>query len=350
MLSGECRRGQEAKAQLWSVSEMSQSEVRFDGRVAIVTGAGNGLGRDYALNLAKRGASVVVNDLGVDTRGRPAGGLSESSAQAVVRAIENAGGKAVACHESCATREGGSAIVQTAMDSFGRADVLIHNAGFLRNAPFEDQADEQIRSIIDVHLMAAFYVGQPAFAAMKRNGYGRILLTCSASAFFGMPWQANYAAAKLGLAGLVNVLALEGQDYGIQANGLLPTGSGRLGKSDSDMDWPEGLMAAVPPGMEMIAPSMRNEYVTPMVLWLVNERCKTTHSFYSATAGRFAKVFIGATSGWLSDFDNPPMPEDIEQHMAEIDDISSFDMPMKVFDEFVPIVAAQRARLEGKGD
>ncbi|MBB4614282.1 SDR family NAD(P)-dependent oxidoreductase [Novosphingobium taihuense] len=329
---------------------MSRAELRYDGRVAIVTGAGSGLGRDYALNLAKRGASVVVNDLGVDTRGRQAAEGSESSAQAVVREIESAGGKAVACHESCATRAGGAAIVQAALDAFGRVDILIHNAGFLRNGPFESLTDEQIHSIMDVHLLAAFYVGQPAFAAMKQNGYGRILLTSSASAFFGMPWQTNYAAAKLGLAGLVNALSLEGQAHGINVNALLPTGSGRLGKGDSDMDWPDGLMASVPAGMELIAPQMRNEFVTPMVMWLVNERSKTTHGYYSATAGRFSRIFIGAARGWLSDAMNPPMPEDIEEHMAEIDDISRYDIPLKVFDEFEPIVAAQRALLEGKGD
>ncbi|MDO7833687.1 SDR family NAD(P)-dependent oxidoreductase [Sphingobium sp. HBC34] len=328
---------------------MRQNEICFDGRVAIVTGAGNGLGRDYALNLARRGASVVVNDLGVDTRGQPLGENGESAAQKVVREIESTGGKAVACHESCATREGGSAIVQAALDAFGKVDIFIHNAGFLRNGPFETQTDAQIKAIMDVHLLAGFYVGQPAFAAMKRNGYGRILMTSSASAFFGMPWQANYAAAKLGLAGLVNAIALEGKSHGIQANGLLPAGSGRLGRGDGEMDWPEGLMAAVPDGMEMIAPCMRNAYVTPMVLWLVSERCKTSHSFYSATAGRFAKIFIGATQGWLSDFDTPPMPEDIERHMAEIDDVSTFEMPHIVFDEFRPIIAAHRARLEKKG-
>lgn len=281
----------------------------------------------------------------MDTRGLPLGEHGESSAQVVVLEIESAGGKAVACHASCATREGGAAIVQAALDAFGKVDIFIHNAGFLRNAPFEQQTDEQIKAIMDVHLMAGFYVGQPAFAAMKRNGYGRILMTNSASAFFGMPWQANYAAAKLGLAGLVNVMALEGASHGIQANGLLPTGSGRLGRGDGEMDWPAGLMEAVPPGMELIAPCMRNEYVTPMVLWLVSERCKTSHGFYSATAGRFAKVFIGATEGWLADFENPPMPEDIERHMAEIDDVSTFAMPHFVFDEFEPIIAAQRARL-----
>lgn len=290
--------------------------VRFDGRVAIVTGAGNGLGRDYALNLAARGAQLVVNDLGVDTRGNPLP-PGESAADKVVAEIRDAGGEAISCHESCATRAGGSAIVQAASQAFGRVDILIHNAGFLRNAAFETLMDEQIASIMDVHLMAGFYVGQPAFAAMKKQGYGRILLTSSASALFGTPWQANYAAAKMGLVGLMNVLALEGAKHGISANALLPAGSGRLARA-TDMEWPEDFMEQSNSEMELLGPAMRNEFVTPMVLWLVNERCKTSHALYSATAGRFARVFIGATTGWMANYDNPPSPEDIERHFGEI--------------------------------
>ncbi|MGE0388275.1 MAG: SDR family NAD(P)-dependent oxidoreductase [Gammaproteobacteria bacterium] len=316
--------------------------IRFDGRVAIVTGAGSGLGRDYALNLAARGARVVVNDLGTDTRGRIVNAGGESSAQAVVREIRSAGGEAVACHESCATRAGGKAIVETALSAFGRVDVLIHNAGFLRNAAFEALTDEQIDAVMNVHLMAGFYVGQPAFAAMKSQGYGRILLTSSASGAFGTPWQANYAAAKMGLAGLVNVIALEGAAHGITANGLLPTGSGRLGRNE-DLDWPPEMAAMAPANMEAIAPAMRNEYVTPMVLWLVSERCRASHALYSATAGRYARVFIGAASGWLSDPVQPPQAEDIESHLARIDDTSTFDIPADVFDEFRPIIAAALA-------
>lgn len=320
--------------------------VRFDGRVAIVTGAGNGLGRDYALNLAARGARVVVNDLGLDTRGAPLAAGAESSAQAVVREIAANGGQAIACHESCATREGGAAIVRAALDAFGRVDILIHNAGFLRNAAFEALTDDQIGAILNVHLMAGFYVGQPAFAAMKQEGYGRILLTSSASGAFGTPWQANYAAAKMGLVGLVNVIALEGAKHSITANGLLPAGSGRLGRpAAADVDWPPGFREEMNPDMAVIRPAMRNDFVTPIVLWLVSEACKTTHSLYSATAGRFARVFIGATQGWMSDDNTPPSPEEIGRRMAEIEDTSHFDIPGSMFREFDPIVSARKAKL-----
>lgn len=322
----------------------STGAIRFDDRVAIVTGSGNGLGRDYALNLAARGAKVVVNDLGVDTRGKLLGEAGESAAQAVVREITAAGGEAVACHESCATRGGGAAIVDAAISAFGRVDILIHNAGFLRNAAFEDLTEEQINSIMDVHLMAGFYVGQPAYRVMQKQGYGRILLTSSASALFGMPWQTNYGAAKMGLVGLANVIALEGAKYGITANALLPAGSGRLGRPESS-DWPEEDERAMTQDMELLFPAMRNEFVTPMVLWLVSERCRSSHALYSATAGRYARVFIGAAKGWMSDYDNPPAPEDIEGHLDQIDDLAHFDTPESVFEEFTPILAARKAQL-----
>lgn len=325
-------------------------EIRFDGRVAIVTGAGNGLGRDYALNLAARGASVVVNDLGVDIYGGQLGDGGQSAAQMVVQEIMAAGGKAVACHASCATRDGGTAIAEVAMQAFGRIDILIHNAGFMRNGAFETLRDDEIDSIIDVHLKAGFYVGQPAFAQMKQQGYGRILLTSSASGMFGMPWQANYGAAKAGLAGLVNVIALEGARHGINVNGLLPAGSGRLGRSaPGSVPWPDYLEAMRPKEMHLIASAMDNAFVTPIVLWLVSEQCGASHALYSATAGRFAKVFTGVTHGWMADHFSPPSPEEIAVHMAKMDDISQFDVPAHTLDEFVPIIERHKLRLEIDG-
>lgn len=328
------------------MSDQTANPVRFDGRVAIVTGAGSGLGRDYALHLAARGARVVVDDVGLDTKGQPLASDGESAAQTVAREIHDAGGEAIACHESCATRAGGKAIVEAAMAAFGRVDILIHNAGFLRNAAFETLMDAQIDDVIDVHLKAGFYVGQPAFAQMQKQGYGRILLTSSASGVFGTRWQANYAAAKMGLVGLVNVIALEGAKHGITANGLLPAGSGRTGRSVG-LDWPPDFHDEVPADMALIAPAMRNEFVTPAVLWLVSEQCKTSHALYSATAGRFSRVFIGATQGWMSDYDQPPTPEDIARHMSDIDDATAFDVPAKMFDEFPPIIAARKRQLSG---
>jgi NAD(P)-dependent dehydrogenase (short-subunit alcohol dehydrogenase family) len=316
--------------------------IRFDGRVAIVTGAGSGLGRDYARALAARGAAVVVNDLGTD----PVGNLIDdapvrSPAKKVVDEIEAAGGKAIACHESCATREGGAAIVEAALAAFGRVDILIHNAGFLRNAPFESLTDEQIRSIMDVHLMAAFYVGQPAYRAMKAEGYGRIVLTSSAAAMFGSVWQANYGAAKAGLVGLMNSVGSEGEKHGIFVNGLLPCGATRLGQGKSE--WPADFHESIPADFSRITPGIRNEFVVPMTVWLASERCKVNRALYTATGGRFARVFVGEANGWLCPHDSPPSPEDIEQHLAQIDDTTRFDQPKNVWDEFESIIKGYRA-------
>ena len=196
------------------------AEINFAGRVAIVTGAGNGLGRDYALELARRGAKILVNDLGGSASGV---GASNSAAEQVVQEIRDLGGEAVASTHSVATRESGAAIVQTALDAWGKVDILISNAGFLRNNRFEDLTDEQIDPILDVHLKAAFYVGQPAYRAMRAQNYGRMLFTGSASAMFGHAWQANYAAGKAAMLGLSNVIAIEGSAYGINSNVILPT-------------------------------------------------------------------------------------------------------------------------------
>lgn len=325
-----------------------EGDIRFDGRVAIVTGAGSGLGRDYALNLAARGAAVVVNDLGTDPRGELLSGQDrESPAERVVREIAANGGKAVACHASCATRVGGDDIVQAALEAFGRVDILIHNAGFLRNAPFEAMTDEQIRSILDVHLMAGFYVGQPAYRLMKDQGYGRIVLTSSASAVFGSVWQSNYCAAKAGLVGLMNSVGLEGERHGVVVNSLLPCGATRLGQGKDE--WPADFYAGAPEDMSLVAPAIRNEYVVPMVVWLASDRCRTTRGLYTATAGRFARVFVAEAEGWLSDYEHPPSPEEIETHLAEIEDRARFDTPTSVWEEFASIIKARRAKLAGSG-
>lgn len=308
----------------------------FTGRVAIVTGAGGGLGRAYALDLARRGASVVVNDL----RG----------ADAVVAEIEAAGGRAIACPHSVATRKGGGAIVETAIENFGRLDVLVSNAGNLRHARFEEMSEEDIDEVIGVHLKGAFHVGQPAFAAMKRQGYGRIVFTASASGLFGHPWQASYAAAKAGIFGLANVVALEGKDHGVLCNVVLP--NARTPMADSvDFAWRaevkqpaealERLLALPGGGGERLDPA----WVSPLVVHLASEACTTTHGVYSACSGRYARVVIGVGEGWVAI--ERPEAEDMAAHWEAVSQPAGLTEPHSVYDEALSAREALIASQEG---
>lgn len=311
--------------------------LRFDGRVAVITGGGNGLGRDYCLQLAARGAKVVVNDLG----GSGAGvGQSHAPADRVVEEIRAAGGEAVANHDSVATREGGAAIIETAMKAFGRVDIVINNAGFLRNARFEDLTDAQIDAILDVHLKGAFYVTQPAYRVMKDQGYGRILFTASASGLFGHPWQANYAAAKAGLLGLMNVVSLEGLRHGIRANALLPTAPTRLA-AEMHEGWMEvGNVAEVLPKVDFatLGPLLGVESNVPLALYLVNEACQSTHAAYSCIGGRYAQVVVGVADGWSKGITAQATAEDIAAHWDQITDVGRFHRPHSVYEEFLPAI------------
>lgn len=316
--------------------------IRFDNRVAVITGAGNGLGKDYALELAKRGAKIVVNDLG----GSGAGiGASHSAADLVVAQIRAEGGQAVANYDDVATRCGGTAIVQAAMDSYGKIDICINNAGFLRNNRFEDLTDDQIDAIINVHLRGAFYVAQPAFRAMRQHGYGRFLFTGSASAMFGHAWQANYAAAKGGLMGLSHVVAIEGSAYGIKSNLLMPTAQSRLATEMNDgfMEIPAFAESAKLADYAASVGRIEVPYNTPLALYLVSELCESTHGIYSANSGRYAKIRICAADGWVAPMASPPpSPEDIATHFEQICAPDIYHEPMTVYDEFSAVARAAR--------
>jgi NAD(P)-dependent dehydrogenase (short-subunit alcohol dehydrogenase family) len=320
--------------------------IRFEGRVAVVTGGGNGLGRDYCLRLAERGARVVVNDLGSSGSGL---GTSPSAADRVVDEIRAAGGHAVPSYDSVATREGGAGIVATAMQAWGRVDIVINNAGFLRNARFEDLGDEQIDAMLTVHLKGAFHVTQPAYRVMKDQRYGRLLFTSSASGLFGSPWQANYGAAKAGLVGLMNTVALEGERHGIVANALLPTAHTRLA-AEMDDGWREVTSVAELLGridFAAIAPGLAVEHNTPLALYLVSERCTSTQGCYSSLAGRYAQVFIGSTDGWSNGLAALASPEDVEAHWRHITDRARYHLPRSVYEEFIPAVARVKAARAG---
>lgn len=290
------------------------SEIRFDNRVAIVTGAGGGLGRTYALELASRGATVVVNDLG----GRPDGtGESRSMADTVVEEIRKKGGEATANYDSVATPQGGESIVRAALDGFGRLDILINNAGILRDKSFAKLPAEDLEIVLDVHLRGAFHVAQPAFRAMKDQGYGRMVFTASAAGIFGNFGQTNYGAAKMGLVGLSNVIALEGQKYNIRSNIVSPIARTRL---------TEQLLGP-------LADTLDPELVTPLVLYLCAEECELTHEVLSAGGGRFSRVFVALTPGWFAGKGARPTAEEVRDQIDQIRDPEGYTIPLSAQDE-----------------
>jgi NAD(P)-dependent dehydrogenase (short-subunit alcohol dehydrogenase family) len=305
------------------------SEIRFDDRVAIVTGAGGGLGRTYALELARRGASVVVNDLGGAMDGR---GSGQSMADLVVKEIQEAGGRAAASYDSVATPEGGEAIVQTALDHFGRVDIVINNAGSLRDKTFAKLSPEDLEAVVQVHLLGAFYVTQPAFRVMKENGYGRLLFTSSTSGLLGNFGQTNYGAAKAGLLGLSNVLALEGAKSNIHSNVIAPTARTRL---------TEDLLG---PMAEKLEP----ECVTALALYLVSEDCPITHEAYTAGGGRYARIFVGLNDGWTKGPGDPASLEEIAANFERIRDPDGYVIPTSTADDLKKVAAALEVASDGK--
>lgn len=294
--------------------------ITFDGRVALITGAGGGLGRGYAMELARRGARVVVNDLGGAVDGS---GSSHSAADVVVEEIVAAGGEAVANYDSVSSREGGEAIVQAALDSFGTVDIVINNAGILRDKSFANMTLDEVDAVLDVHLKGGFYVSHPAFKVMKANSYGRFVHTSSASGLFGNFGQANYGAAKAGLAGLSNVLAIEGEKYGIKSNVIAPTALTRM---------TEDILG---PFAEMFDPNQ----VTPMVVYLCSEANEFTHQIFSVGGGRYARIFIGTNRGWFAGAGVVPEVEDLAGHLEEVRDITDYEIPMNINDELAMLAA-----------
>lgn len=269
----------------------------------MVTGAGGGLGRRYALELGRCGARVVVNDVGSSVDGT---GESSSAADDTVREIIALGGEAVASYDSVSDPDSGRAVIETAIERFGTVDVVINNAGILRDRSFSNLTVEELHAVLDVHLRGAFYVSQPAFVVMKERGYGRFVFTSSNSGLLGNFGQSNYAAAKMGLVGLSNVLAIEGAGYGIKSNVIAPVARTRM---TEELLGP--LAAAVDPDL-----------VTPMVVYLASEACRPSHEIYSAGAGRFARFFVGLTPGWSAGPGSTPTAEDIA---ARLDDIRNTD-------------------------
>jgi NAD(P)-dependent dehydrogenase (short-subunit alcohol dehydrogenase family) len=264
-----------------STSSSGSGPLSFDGKVAIITGAGGGLGRQHALMLARRGALLVINDLGGSIDGT---GSDKGAAEKVVDEIRAAGGEAVADTNSVATPEGGAAIVQSAIDAFGRVDIVINNAGILRDKSFHNMTPDLMNPVFDVHLKGAFHVTQPAWIHMREQGYGRIISTSSAAGVFGNFGQTNYGAAKMALVGFTRVMAVEGAKFNIKANAIAPLALTRM---------TEDIMGALG---EKLDPAL----VSPLVTYLAHEDCEPTGRLFSVGGGRVAEVVIAETQGFTS--------------------------------------------------
>ena len=292
----------------------------FDGKVAVITGAGGGLGRQHALLMASRGALVVVNDLGGSVDGS---GSDKGAAAKVVDEIVALGGEAVADTNSVASAEGGEAIVQTALDAFGTVDIVINNAGILRDKAFHNMDGSLVDPVFDVHLKGAFNVTGPAFRVMREKGYGRIISTSSAAGIFGNFGQANYGAAKMGLVGFTRVLAVEGARFNIAANAIAPIALTRM---------TEDLLGD-------LGQKLQPDYVAPLVTFLAHESCDATGRVFSVGGGRVAEIFIGECQGFT---DADLSPESVRDNWSTICDRDGYAVPAQIAEETKMFVDALR--------
>ena len=279
------------------------NDIRFDNKVAVITGSGNGLGKSHALFLASRGAQVVVNDLGGTVAGT---GCSRAVADAVVEEITAAGGEAVANYDTVATEEGGQRVIQTALDAFGTVDILINNAGNVRDKSFAKMNLDDFRSLIDVHLMGAVYCTHAAWPIMREKGFGRVVMTTSSAGLYGNHGHTNYGTAKMALIGLMNSLKEEGRRYNISVNVIAPIALTRM---------------SAPATTPQYAPLMKPEFVTAAVAWLCAPDNTDTGHIIQAGAGYYSKIEVREAAGALFDTETIPQPEQIRERYTEITDM-----------------------------
>ena len=297
--------------------------MRFDGRVAIVTGAGGGLGREHALALAKRGAKVVVNDLG---GARDGSGASATAAEAVVTEIEALGGEAIANAASVTDYAAVEAMVKAAMDKWGRVDILVNNAGVLRDKTFAKMELADFQFVMDVHLMGAVNCTKAVWEIMRAQNYGRIVMTTSSSGLYGNFGQSNYGAAKMALVGFMQTLSIEGAKNDIRVNCLAPTAHTRM---------TEDLGAALP--LEALGP----ELVSPGLLYLVSDNAPS-RCILAAGAGGFERAYVTITQGIHAVGEDAP--EQIEARFAEISDRTGEIIPdMGAAQGMIELTKAQKA-------
>lgn len=310
------------------VSEVILAIIDFTGRVALVTGGGRGLGRSYALELARRGAAVLVNDPGVDPRGN---GRDDSIAERVVAEIVEAGGIAKADRHSVATPEGCEAMVAAAVDTFGRLDVVISNAGVLLVNVLTDMSPEELDAHLDVHVKGSTYVSQAAFRVMKEHGYGRIVFAGSMAGMFGMPGLAAYGVAKGAIFGLANAVACEGEAFGILANAVLPVALTRMSNTWTPEVRAKAGHAPLDPYSETAIEQADHSVSTAAVIYLSSEACTLNHHILSTAGGRIARVFVGVTPGWRSPHGGSA--DDVSEHLKKIIDPSGYAIPMTAMEE-----------------
>jgi NAD(P)-dependent dehydrogenase (short-subunit alcohol dehydrogenase family) len=312
------------------------NELRFDDQVAVITGAGGGLGKVYALLLVSRGARVVVNDIGGSVTG---GGSNSEAAHAVADEICQHGGQAVADNHSVTSPEGGQAIIDAALNAWGRVDIVINNAGIVRDAPFEDMTAEQFEPLLDVHLRGAFHVTRPAWKVMREQGYGRILNTTSAAGILGNAGMSNYGSAKTGLIGFTRVLAAEGAEHNIKVNAVAPIAYTRmLAHSVDTAGQPDDAAAQavlddlVSQYLQKLDPGL----VAPVAAFLTHRDCPVTGEIYTVGAGHVSRFFIGRTKGFYS----PELSiEQVRDHLDEIRDEAGYTVPGGPADEMGELFA-----------
>jgi len=303
------------------------NDISFEGQHAIVTGAGVAIGRAHAHELARRGAAVLVND------------LDRGGADAVVEEIRAAGGTAVANYDPVGSKEAGEAIIAQAVRDLGGVEIVINNAGVRGHNLFENMTEQQIKAVMDVHLMASIYVTQPAWKIMQAQKYGRIVMTSSSSGMFSHQGLANYAAAKAGVYGLTKALAYEGAPYDIRVNALLPYSPDVGQRKPPIPRMSEEFAKYLPPELagRLEHTVSTPEMVAHMAAYLASRACEVSGELFSVCNGRYARVFVGVADGWLSRPADKVDAEAVRDHLAEIRDIGRHSTPMWLFEEVADV-------------